>query len=476
MNKRYFLFGLIVILNSMWQLFAQGTDSLYTKQLNSDLEYFQEALYSSHPAPFAYASKAKLDSLFRALRFKGQGHSHPVLELEKRIRKIICHVGCSHTSVRGSVFKPNKKVLPFEVFMKDNSLWVLRDLEGQIDSVKSYRLLSINDNSADSIIAEILNYRGADGYNKSFIYAIANRSSWFNYLYQYYFDQDSIKSYVLVDEGFDTLRVERKVLDPEKKIPVKQNETAQTFGKNIHLTTDKTEDMAVLRIKSFSTAMFYGRRLNVNRFKRVLKQVEDDGIENLVIDLRNNSGGNAQLGYNLVSFFIPEKHTVFVRTHNGEIFRYAKFSSKIGIVLNNLFGNFVSSRIPTFKNRISKVNVRSRKKRHFSGDVYIVTNGITLSTASNVASMLKHKTDAVLVGSETGGGEEQLNAYLNPKMVLPHSKIKIQIAQLAISLGVTEDVGSGVVPAIPIDYSPADIKEKCDLEMKAIIMHIKNKQ
>ncbi len=53
-----------------------------------------------------------------------------------------------------------------------------------------------------------------------------------------------------------------------------------------------------------------------------------------------------------------------------------------------------------------------------------------------------------------------INGYVYPRVKLPNSKIKIQAPQYRINVGVTDKIGSGVVPDVKIDNKFKLIKGK----------------
>jgi C-terminal processing protease CtpA/Prc len=178
----------------------------------------------------------------------------------------------------------------------------------------------------------------------------------------------------------------------------------------------------------------------------------------------------------LLSFFVNENHYITVNKNKGEIFKYAIASSKMNSILNFLGGNLFASRHPTSNARESISRLKSSKKYCFKGNIFVVTNGFTVSTASNTAALFQYKTTATIIGVETGGGENNLNAYFFVTVKLPYSKIKIQIPQYRIDLNLTENKGSGVIPNVTINYRIKDIISKRDLEMEQIIQMVSEKQ
>jgi hypothetical protein len=458
-----------------FNIFCQNTTENEAQKLNEDLNYLKKALYTSHPAIFKYISEDSLNYLFDSLRFKNDEIATK-LELEKKVRFILSEIGCIHTSLKNSVFESNKTYIPFKTYANENGLWIEKDYADSLSIAKDYRILAINGHTTNSILTKMKEYRASDGYNESFKYGLINQEKWFNNVYQFYFDSDIIRTYKLVSKDLDTIIIKRKNSRNTPKIEDLNTVQNTNYGKNISVEFDSINRLAILKIKSFNGSPVFGKMINKSRYKNALKLIMKKGYTNLVIDLRNNTGGDAASGYSLLSFFVQENHPIIIKKHKGKIFKYAIPSSKVGSIFNFFVGNLFASRIPTFKARVSKAKVRKNRKHNFEGSLFVITNGFTLSTASNVASLFKYKTNAALIGTETGGGENNLNAYFFPKIKLLYSKIEIQIPQYKIDLRLTKNKGSGVIPNVPISYFVQDILSKKDLEIKKIIEMISAKQ
>lgn len=472
MHKQIFL--LFIYLFSL-QAFCQNTGESEVQKLNKDLDYLKRVLYTSHPATFEYISKDSLNYVFDSLKFKNDSIVTKI-ELEKKVRFILSKIGCIHTSLKNTIFENKKTYIPFELYVNKTDLWIKKDYADSLSIAKEYRILAINGHTAKSILSKMKEFRAYDGYNKSFKYALMNQEKWFNKVYQFYFDSDTIRTYKLVSKDLDTIRIKRKNRNKISKLENAIGEKNVMYGKNISVAFDSINRIAFLKITSFSGFPVFGKIINKNSYKKALKLVKNKGYTNLAIDLRNNTGGDAASGYALLSFFVQENHSITIKKQKGKIFRYAILSSKIGSIFNFLVGNLFASRIPTFKAGVSKAKVRKNKKIYFDGNLFVITNGFTVSTASNVASLFKYKTKAILIGTETGGGENNLNAYFFPKIKLPYSKLKIQIPQYKIDLKLKKNSGSGVVPNIPMTYSLQDILSNKDIEINKITELVSTKQ
>jgi hypothetical protein len=462
-NIAFFFFCII-----NFQGLTQNSLSPETIQLTKDLTYLKEVLYTSHPATFEYISKDSLDHLFDSLQFDLK-EGATTLKLEKKVRFILSKIGCIHTSIKNSVVKESNKRIPFKMYAVGNDLWIEKDKENRLNMVNNYRVLAINGNTSQTIISKMKAYRASDGYNETFKYELINNEKWFNNVYQYYFDSDSIRTYTIVSNEFDTTTVKRKnsneITVLKKNVAIKKTH----YGKNISVAFMPSQKVAVLNIESFSDSPIWGKVINKKRYKKALDLIDNEGYTNLVIDLRNNTGGDAASGYSLLSFFVQENHYVSIKKHKGKIFKYAVPVSKVNSIANFMVGNLFSSRNFTCQARASKAKVKKSSNYTYEGDVFVVINGFTLSTASNVASLFKYKTKATIVGIESGGGENNLNAYFFPIIKLPYSKMKIQIPQYKIDLRLVKNTGSGVIPDVKVIYSLQDVIAKKDIELKKII-------
>ena len=103
----------------------------------------------------------------------------------------------------------------------------------------------------------------------------------------------------------------------------------------------------------------------------------------------------------------------------------------------------------------------------------MLVNGFSASASSNVASILKVNSQAIIIGQETGGAEEQFNAFFSPRYKLPNSKIQLKIPKYRIHLHATQNKGSGVLPTHRIKYSIQDVIDQKDLEYQHVIQLIK---
>ena len=95
----------------------------------------------------------------------------------------------------------------------------------------------------------------------------------------------------------------------------------------------------------------------------------------------------------------------------------------------------------------------------------MITNGYSASSSSYLASLLKYKVKATVIGEESGGGAAGNNGLYYTTVHLPNSKIRVRIPYYWLNYQLIPDKGRGVMPDVPLNYDVNLLKEQKDLEM-----------
>ena len=123
------------------------------------------------------------------------------------------------------------------------------------------------------------------------------------------------------------------------------------------------------------------------------------------------------------------------------------------------------------------LNLQKPKENVFKGKLFVLINGITFSSAADLAADIRKTTEATFIGEETGGAFEGPTGGNTIVVQLPNSKIMVRISP-NIHVGYMykkHPIGRGVIPDYKIEYSIEDILEEKDLELHKAIELIKNK-
>ena len=116
---------------------------------------------------------------------------------------------------------------------------------------------------------------------------------------------------------------------------------------------------------------------------------------------------------------------------------------------------------------------KPRRKHRFDGQIYILQDGFTASSASFVSTYLDQNANAIVIGTESGGGAAGNNGLFYATSRLPNSGIKVRLPQYWLNYHLKPDRGRGVVPDFPVQYTIDDIMAHRDLEMRVVRSFIK---
>jgi len=168
---------------------------------------------------------------------------------------------------------------------------------------------------------------------------------------------------------------------------------------------EKNKQTCILKIKNFSGSK--------QKMDSLIAIIANKKYQNLIIDLRNNPGGNHISAFPLVEYIInkpiiagvfPNKnwYLEYERLPNKD--DYHKFSEFTGGSLNEWFEKAQNNFGAYFKVLPSN--------NHFNGKVYILTNKRTGSTCEPIVYGLKQHKYAIIIGEHTAGAMLSSNEFV----------------------------------------------------------------
>lgn len=441
-------------------------------QILEDIDYTEKYITKFHPDPFKYISR---DSLHAFVLKQKQKIDSPLTEMQLRffIKQIIAKIGCGHSDVAASkkytnaIKKTNRPILPVNIFINDsNQLFIFNNLSNDSTIKPGDEILSINNYTSKQILNTIYSVYTSDGFNTTYKKHGINYD-WFKYYYSFCYgfklqysvkikhQDNSITHYNLaaIPSSYDTLLV-------PKKDSINYIQKTKTCTYSI-IKDDKP--IAVIDINKFKGWHWH------SFFRKTFKDIKRKKIENLVIDLRDNGGGQINDGLNLLSYMIDERLTL-------------PFDRKANLMaLNPKYKMGLASRVSPFvffalmpkwivNGRLRYYFISFPKKRNaFTGQVYVLVNGKSFSMSSIVATYLKYKANATIIGEETGGNIAGSNAVLSGHITLPNSKIRVFIPMYHLYYMVNEEnKGKGLMPDFPTNYTKDIILKGTDLDLQKI--------
>lgn len=458
--------------------FSLAAQLLSRPEIDRDAAALHRLLTRTHPAPYAYISRDSLEHLLSEMtRFDGD--SLPLREWEHRVRLVLIQVGCGHTYVAGNPrLKPAKDpaVFPLRTFTDGQNLWLLgsADTSGKAPRIPvGAQVDFLNGRRAADVVERLRRHQPSDGYNHTFGLRTVNSGLFFNYLHRKYFPADSVVDIVWHDSlgGTFTSTVRAVPVSRLSEPPVAPPDSAR----HILFHTRRHEqqfyfhpqhpDVGVLQIKAF-----HGRGSRV--YRRAFREMKRRHTRALVIDVRNDLGGNFSSSVSIVRYVADERFQVVLSRPIRRTWRHQPLKTTLGRV-GALFKFDVLNFSPRWVRNghfFYRLKYRPRRHNHFDGQVLVLTNGWSFSASSLMSAYVQAKCHrATVIGEETGGGARSNNGMQIPRFVLPASHLRLRIPQYNLDYRLGPDQGKGVVPDVPVRYTPADVLADRDLEMETAL-------
>ncbi len=279
-----------------------------------------------------------------------------------------------------------------------------------------------------------------------------------------YIDSNGMQKYTLLpyyNPAADSVGKQKnnKTESKEKKL------THRERLKNIRsLRIDST--FALMTVNSFSKGHLK------NFFKSSFRRLRKRESKNLIIDIRANGGGEIN-NYVLLTKFLRQTSFKVADTAFAISKDFAPYTKHISSgFFNNIGLLFVTHKKKDGYYHFGfweRHTFTPKRRNHFNGDVYVLTNGLTFSASSLFCNAVKGQQNIILVGEETGGGWYGNSGIIIPDIILPNTKLRVRLPFFRIVQyhHVTEK-GTGVIPDIYIGPVLKDAVNGIDTKMERV--------
>ena len=428
-----------------------------TSLLNDDFDLLLKTLNQIHPSINRLISESELEQI--ANEFKNSiTEELTELEFQNLVRRYIKNIRCGHTAAKPSIewynfYRQNRIQLPFSIVIFENEIYVKESKLKDSKQFDKALIQSINGIKSEQIIKDLRSIQQLDGYSKGYVDKSIERlfSVYFNFLYgvknEYIieFKNKAKKSETLIIN--DSLELREDSNDEKMDNPV-----LEMSGSKFYILKDQ-QSTALLDIDGF-------KRSNYKKYyKQIFDEIETNNIKNLIIDLRGNGGGYFPNTNRLLQYLLDQKFEMSFSKTKTKISNESYLSLGVPDKLTNSLFNLMPDHDKEDPMRNHEIKYKPIKKNHFSGKIFLLTDGGTFSMASYLTAKMKYLyDDCTIIGAETGGGEIGSNALIWYKLTLPNTKVQVMIPYYFIDHKVEENTpGHGVLPDYPIEYGLNDL-------------------
>jgi hypothetical protein len=393
------------------------THRFSVRELQTDFQFLRTKLEKTHPNLYLYTPKTEFnlffDSLYKSIEI-------PLTEMEfyNLTTLLNSKIKDGHTMLLPSekatnYFNQNGKFFPFYIVIANGKLYVNMNCSADTSLKEGAEILSINGIGTANIMNQLLTRQIHDGNNQT--YPIWILTNYFKEYFSFSFGHPTTFSMTYKMGNTDQQTTTINALSKDSIRFYKQakysNRISTTKEKQgLVLEIQKQLSIATLTIKSFDNDILnteYKQDFK-STIEKMFIQIRNNHVCNLILDIRNNQGGDFESGRLLLSYLLQQP-------------------------INYLDNSKEYRRLTPIKN-------------NYNGNLYVLINGGTFSNSGIVSSYLELTKRGIFIGEETAGNKNIISGDPTD-LVLPNTKIISEISTKKYVIRNNPNDGHGVVPS-----------------------------
>lgn len=507
--------------------YNEQISKLHTPQeLRDDVDAAYNQLKKYHPRLYQYTSKEQMDFKFDSLK-KSINKPLSSRNFYEKLAPVVANVRQGHVNVSPPAIRFSRKerkqlmlksfafnTMDFEYL--NEKLWLIGAMDKDTLLIGS-EVVSLEYETPKELIEKYNTLISSDGFNKTFFDGMVGSRFARFYIKNKGF-QDSIHIKFKNTDSIFTRTIVWKDKD-EKKINSKDSVAADSLKRVVvkKLTKEerKAQKLAQLNKRKYNSKRGYIKSKNQytrtftlmgsdsltaymkirgfsngnpdDFYEESFKTMDSLGIKNMILDLRNNGGGEITQIDDLYSYFTDTPYTLvepsevntrtpflpyfITNTNSGFIQGLAVLFAPVIITHNLLKTKKIDG---TIYYRLSSSKEHKPNPENYKGKLYVLINGNSFSATSILSTQLKATHRATFVGQETGGAYNGTVAGIFKGYELPNSKVLMRIGMMQIETFYhTEPDGFGVPVDKEITPTRADREAERDPEIDWVLKDIK---
>lgn len=377
---------------------------LTVKEMHADIDFWFKKIEEVHPNPFLNISKEELNLMCKN---KKQEISTPLSHLQfyKKIAPIITTIGDGHTRISLTSdfmnFYFSKRLLfPFQIeILADSNMRIINNYSSNNEIKSGDTIISINQRFCKNIVDELLLYSQGESYD---------------YRTSIYSEDVSKINLVLEEEKFELsfsnglketvsgISLDSLLNSVKRSKPLLRNSehfSYNTLDSNIHYITimEFSDDPDIFEKKIDS----------------IFRKIPNEIGQYLILDVRNNVGGDSRLGEIIINRIYEGSYTTFSSSAHKKSKSYKNFLKKTLVWwLRPLVGLAYNMQLKSNYGELSYFRenpyIHDSTCIKFKGQVYVISGLHNFSSGTAFVGIIKDYKVAPIIGEETGG---QANSF-----------------------------------------------------------------
>lgn len=414
-------------------------DKYCVEELKEDFDQFQMLIKNIAVSPYEFITEKNFNNMFDQIRHSIKDNMN-LREFYTLLLPLKEKIGCGHTHLDyPGEYRRKIQNFKFPLIMTfiNNRCFLKENLQYGLGFPKYSEILEIEGITIREIIRTLKGDISADGYNDS--YKTSALGSCFQY---YYANRYGVKKEHSIRFRSENGGKVKRIVIPA--IPCSSINYSNKGRSELRYRIIPEYNTAYLSVNSF---IYYGSRNRIffEFVDKAFKEIKEKKINNVIIDLRNNSGGDPYCAAYLLSYIEKEEVPYFKEPYK----RYKKLAEPVPYT----------------------------KKNHYTGDLYFIIDGSNFSTTGHFCALVKYHGLGTFIGTETGS-TFTCNSSVKG-MYLKNTRIYLKLSTRDFSAAVKGfSKNRGIIPDHIVETTIEDIKSNKDpvLDHSLKIISFKRKQ
>ena len=440
MKNQYILAVFLFLMFNQYSIAQQSEKKFGRNEITEDLEYLNNSLKDAHYNLYAYTSEEDFSKNYKNVK-KSIPKDVNLLQATTIFQQVISAANNGHTEIDfpaasyGTYAYSGGTLFPLEISFENNKSLIRKNFSDDPDIEIGSEIISINGTLINDVLAKIYPQISAERtYLKN---AKIEMYSFPRLYWQVFGKQDDFQVEILSNGNVKKHSI--KAVNLIEGYEMKRSEVL-----NAKMDLKFFDKSAYLNPGNFS-----GDEQKYRNFiDSAFAEIKYSHSKNLIIDLRNNGGGNDSFSDYLVSYFANKpfrwnseftlKTSQFLkehtRKHNDTTDAYFQeiLTHKNGEIYHYEFDEYLPQ----------------PKQKRFDGEVYVLVNRQSHSQSAVTASQIQDYKFGTIVGEETGDFPTLYASQI--QYTLPNTEIVVKVSKGQIVRVNGSKKQEGVIPDIVI--------------------------
>lgn len=434
------LYVILLTLFSFYNNYSQ-TQIFSRNEVREDLEILKDLLEKSHYNLYAYTSKEEFDSNFEEVARSIKKDSIILKEAVGTFQKVISKANVGHAEIDFPAIsyiafaQQGGKIFPLEIALEDSKAYIRKNYSNNPELKIGSEILEVNGKKIEDILELIYPHISAERlYLKK-----AKIEFWsFPRLYWQIFGEQAEFSIIVNEQNqikeYDIQSVSAiEDYEYKRKDILSSDRELKFYGKNAYLNPGN----------------FSGDEMDYRKFiDSAFSIINEKAPKNLIVDLRNNAGGDNSFSDYLISFF-ADKPFQWNSKFSLKTSEYLKENTRSKNDTTDAYSQKILGHQngEVFPYYFEETQPQESGKR-FKGNVYTLINRQTYSQAAVAASVIQDYQFGTIAGEESGDYPSLYASIFTVE--LPNTKIPVKIPKGYMVRVNKSEKQEGVIPEIPI--------------------------